>query len=238
LNWEYKKALNDYKPSLEEHLALKKLKPTLNALIQYADDFCIVEVGVRAIAKDLNKTPNTISEHISKLSELGFIKTLDIKGNFGKKNTRLLTLPNVQHNVSDDVSVNVSDDVSNDVSNDVSPMTDTEERKKRKVRSNVTPKGMTKSFKDALDVAKYLSDAILEIQPTAKKPSTLNGWAKDIELAIRIDKRDPELLKGCIDWIFREEGKQQDFWKPIIRSGKNLRRKFDTLETQAQNTRG
>ena len=130
MNWEYKEALNAYKPTLNEHIALKRLKPTLTALIQYADDFCITEVGARTIGHDLSKRPNTISSHIQELVELGFVVILDKKGKFGKKNLKQLTLPNVSVNVTDNVSVNVTDNVTDNVSvnvtDNVTPKTDTE----------------------------------------------------------------------------------------------------------------
>lgn len=135
MNWEYKEALNSYRPTLEEHLALKKLKPTLNALIQYADDFYITEVGARTLGRDLNKRPNTISSHLKQLEELGFIEVLDKKGKFGKCNMKRLKLPNVSVNVTVNVSDNVSVNVTDNVTVNVTHRTDTEEKERKGKKS-------------------------------------------------------------------------------------------------------
>ena len=80
-------------------------------------------------------------------------------------------------------------------------------------------------------IANYLKNNILRVNPTFKD---LNAklWAKDIELAIRIDKRTPEQLKECIDWIYSGKG-NSSFWISNILSGKKLRQKFDTINMQA-----
>lgn len=236
MNWEYKKALDEYKPTLEEHLVLKKVKPTLNALIQYADDYCIVEVGLRTIAKDLCKRPNTISEHVQILVSFGFVEILDIKGNFGKKNLKKLTLPNVSENVTENVTVNVT----NDVSTNVTDMTDTEERKGKKGKSEQSsPKGSdvceTEEMKSAKILAEYLKERILEEHPTARVPKDTTSWAKDIEKMIRIDGRDKIDIQLAIEWVYLN--KDGDFWKSNIRSGKKLREKYDTLYAQSKRSK-
>jgi len=86
-----------------------------------------------------------------------------------------------------------------------------------------------KSKKDAEDVANYLLEHILSFKPNIKQPN-LSVWVKDIEKAIRIDKRTKEELVACIDWIYNS--KQGNFWIPNILSGKKLRDKFDTMEAQ------
>ena len=83
---------------------------------------------------------------------------------------------------------------------------------------------------DSLKIANYLYKHILKINPSFKEPN-LNSWAKDIDLAIRIDKRTTQELKECIEWIYNT--KKGAFWIPNIMSGKKLREKFDTMNTQA-----
>ncbi len=61
----------------------------------------------------------------------------------------------------------------------------------------------------------------------------LTKWAKDIELAIRIDKRTEDQLMRIIRWIYSDAGK---FWKPHIQSGTGLRKKFETMEGQRKNS--
>ena len=57
----------------------------------------------------------------------------------------------------------------------------------------------------------------------------MERWSKDIDLAIRIDHRTEQQLIACIDWIYSSAG---SFWIPNIMSGKKLREKFDTMESQ------
>lgn len=84
-------------------------------------------------------------------------------------------------------------------------------------------------------MAQYLRDAILEHAPdhACGKNGVADKWARDIDLAIRRDKRTPEALKAAIDFAHRRE---DAFWRPNIQSGKKLRAQFDTLQAQAART--
>lgn len=79
---------------------------------------------------------------------------------------------------------------------------------------------------DADEISTYLATNIQLEYKDAKMNSNL--WAKDIEKALRIDRRTKEQLIACIDWIYTD-GK---FWIPNILSGKKLREKFDQLAIQ------
>jgi uncharacterized protein YdaU (DUF1376 family) len=83
---------------------------------------------------------------------------------------------------------------------------------------------------DSYEVARYLANKIKSEQPNAKVNP--HAWAKDIDKAIRIDKRTKEDLIGCINYIYQENR----FWVSNIRSGKKLREKYDTIEAQKLNT--
>ncbi len=83
---------------------------------------------------------------------------------------------------------------------------------------------------EASKVAHYLYSKILSVQPNLK--SDWKVWIKDIDRAIRIDDRDSEHLKRCIDWIYDTEA--GSFWQPNIMSGKKLREKYDTMEMQSK----
>lgn len=81
---------------------------------------------------------------------------------------------------------------------------------------------------EALDVAAYLANAILSHSPGARlKPS---GWARDVDLAIRIDNRTPEDLRRCIDVAHRSS---DPFWRSNLLSGKKLREHADRLLIKA-----
>ena len=101
---------------------------------------------------------------------------------------------------------------------------DTKESKE----SSVTPRD------DALQIAEYLFQKILDQQPSFKKPN-LQLWAKDIDLALRADGRTKEQLIDCIDWIYSTP--KGNFWIANILSGKKLREKFDTITMQASSIR-
>lgn len=83
---------------------------------------------------------------------------------------------------------------------------------------------------DSLLIAEYLFQKILTQQPNFKKPN-LQQWAKDIDLALRVDSRTKEQLVACIDWIYSTP--KGNFWIANILSGKKLREKFDTMNMQA-----
>jgi hypothetical protein len=53
----------------------------------------------------------------------------------------------------------------------------------------------------------------------------LEGWAKDIELLIRRDKKDPEIIRQVILWV----KKPGNFWFQNIESGAKLRKQFERL---------
>lgn len=92
-------------------------------------------------------------------------------------------------------------------------------------RTRVTPEPTT----EARDVAAYLLEAIRSHSPDAK--DGVKGWAKDIDLAIRVDKRTPEQLRCVIDFAHRSS---ELFWRPNVLSGAKLRDKFDQLTIQAR----
>jgi len=79
-------------------------------------------------------------------------------------------------------------------------------------------------------VAEYLYQKLSKHQPNFKKPN-IQVWAKDIDLAIRIDSRTKEQLMACIDWIYSTP--KGNFWIANILSGRKLREKFDTMNMQA-----
>lgn len=83
---------------------------------------------------------------------------------------------------------------------------------------------------DSLLIAEYLFLKISSQQPNFKKPN-LQVWAKDIDLALRVDGRTKDELITCINWIY--SAPKGSFWIANILSGKKLREKFDTMNIQA-----
>ena len=85
---------------------------------------------------------------------------------------------------------------------------------------------------DAKDISLYLQEKIKSINPNAKTNNS--SWEKDIDLAIRIDKRTKTDLIKTIDWIYSSAG---SFWQSNILSGKKLRDKYDTMFAQQATAR-
>ncbi len=96
---------------------------------------------------------------------------------------------------------------------------------------------LSETFVDALHVATYLADKLEEANEAYKYPSEakLNGWAREIDRAIRLDGRTKEDLVSVIDWIHNDPA--GSFWIPNIASGTKLRAQFDRLWFQMHNSK-
>jgi len=96
-----------------------------------------------------------------------------------------------------------------------------------------TRRGVPPSL-EALAVAQYLATAIAEHTPGIRaRPET---WAREIDLAIRLDRRTPAQLRAAIDWVHRKP--DGAFWRANVLSGAKLRKQYDTLAIQAKERRG
>jgi len=94
--------------------------------------------------------------------------------------------------------------------------------------SSIIDKDITKVISFSSSSVEYrnadlLLQKITERNPNFKKPD-LQKWAKDIDLMIRADHRDPETIRAVIEWCQNES-----FWQNNILSTKKLRDKFDQL---------
>ena len=85
----------------------------------------------------------------------------------------------------------------------------------------------------ALELAAHLRARILQRKLDSKVPDNghLARWAKDIDLMLRVDQREPDVVRRVIDWC-QTKG---SFWSTNILSGESLREKFDRLEEQMKN---
>jgi hypothetical protein len=100
--------------------------------------------------------------------------------------------------------------------------------------SQVNEIQISKTYDEAKEVADYLLAKILNFNPTFKREN--KSWIRDIELAIRLDGRDKKSLMNCIDWMYSSD--KGRFWIANVLSGKKLREKFDTMNTQAMSFTG
>ena len=72
-------------------------------------------------------------------------------------------------------------------------------------------------------LSEYLVKLIKERNENFKQPP-LEKWAENIDLMIRVDKRDPEEIKEVIEWC-----QQDEFWQDNILSTSKLRKQYDQL---------
>jgi len=82
---------------------------------------------------------------------------------------------------------------------------------------------------DSLEIklVEKLKQLILTNNANAKVPDNLQGWAKEFDLMMRIDKRTEEQLNTVIEFSQKDA-----FWKTNILSPAKLRKQFDTLWLQ------
>jgi hypothetical protein len=74
-----------------------------------------------------------------------------------------------------------------------------------------------------LKLSKLLFSLIQKRNHNHKQPD-LQKWANDIDLMLRIDKRNPSEIEKVINWC-----QHDNFWKNNILSTQKLRKQFDKL---------
>lgn len=161
----------------------------------------------------------SVSRSINDLRDKEYIEIEIVNGS--RNHTRIITINNLStlNKISRPPKQNVK-----------TPLTKHQETKENKQSNTTVNKTIvtTENYDNALRLATYLFNHILKINHNHKKPN-LNVWAKDIDLAIRIDGRTVQQLKECIDWIYSPDG---SFWQKNILSGKKLREQFDKMNMQ------
>ncbi len=78
-------------------------------------------------------------------------------------------------------------------------------------------------------LAELLFKKILSRNPAHKTPN-LQSWAKQVDLMLRVDKREAADIERLILW-----SQQDHFWQNNILSTSKLREKFDQLSLKAKN---
>jgi DNA-binding transcriptional ArsR family regulator len=79
---------------------------------------------------------------------------------------------------------------------------------------------------DADDLLSFFIQKLKERKSDIKLPDQ-NKWRQEIDRMIRIDKRDPKIIRLMIDWIHKDS-----FWSTTILSAKSLRNQYDRIELQ------
>ncbi|MBP7765319.1 MAG: hypothetical protein KA113_09060 [Syntrophaceae bacterium] len=77
-------------------------------------------------------------------------------------------------------------------------------------------------------LSELLLEKIVSRNSNFKKPN-IQAWAKDIDLMIRIDKRDVSEIGQVIEWC-----QQDQFWQSNILSTSKLRKQYDQLIAKMQ----
>lgn len=100
-----------------------------------------------------------------------------------------------------------------------------EDNDNNEFNENKKPKELKTFLSDSYEyrLSKLLHDRILLNNPDAKHPD-IQAWSRTIDLMIRIDKRDPQVIAKVIDFCQKDS-----FWKSNILSTSKLRDKFDQL---------
>lgn len=172
---------------------------------------------------------NSVRKWLKELEDEGVLESCKphAKGGYHLKYYHVFT------NDISDQSNGTTDQSLNDISDHSSIVTDV-----NTINGSVTTEvddEPTETELQAEIIANYLLDSICQWDETHRynknEPSTAT-WVKDIDRAIRLDGRTPDQLKYLIDFIFRTNHKEAQFWAPNIQSGKKLREQFDTVKNQ------
>ena len=108
-----------------------------------------------------------------------------------------------------------------------------EERGKKKEVNKKSPRKKRTYEETSIEyeLASLLYHRILENNEEFKKPS-LQEWSNHIRLMIEQDNRNPEKIRGMINWC-----QKNDFWYKVILSTRSLRKKYDQMNVQAASKR-
>lgn len=83
---------------------------------------------------------------------------------------------------------------------------------------------------EAARLAEGLLGSIRSHTPAFRGPASLDGWARAVDLMIRVDGRSPGEIEEVIRWAHGSP--EGSFWRGNILSGDTLRRQFDRLVVQ------
>ena len=106
---------------------------------------------------------------------------------------------------------------------DILPLNDGNGTQRKGEESKGKNKYLFVGTSNEVRLSEYLFSKILQNNPKAKPPN-IQVWAKQVDLRLRIDKREPKDIYALIDWC-----QEDDFWKVNILSTQKLREQFDRL---------
>ena len=79
----------------------------------------------------------------------------------------------------------------------------------------------------AVRVAKALKNWVLTLNPNAKVPARLNGWANEYDRMMRLDSRTEEQIGDQMQWLFTINPKREAAF--VVLSPKSHRAKYDRI---------
>ena len=169
-------------------------------------------------AEELGLKPSTVVDCIKWLKSNN---TIDIKPN---NKFSVITLVNWELYQSDEEEPDTNSDTNSDTNATTTrqqPDTTKKVKKVKKVKKTL----LSELPSDAVSLAEYLRDKIIEWKPDTKIPENLFGWANDLRLAIERDKRNPDDIAAVIKFATSDS-----FWRTNILSGDAVRRGFDRIQ--------
>ena len=184
-------------------------------LAQYAGENGQCYPSQEVLAAEIGIKIAQINRILKELEEKGFIKRLKPTGKdkLCHKTTRYLFL---WHPILDDNSDTIINDNPDTIINDNSIV------RESVVRESIVNKTFRLNSNE-LRLSELLLNLILKRNANHKKPN-LQVWAKDIDIMIRLDNRDPVEIEKAILWC-----QEDTFWQNNILSTAALRKRFDQL---------
>ena len=173
-------------------------------------------------ARLYDTSKETVSRWISNLARLGYINVEIVY----KENTKQIINRYIQINQE-----GIDKKINSPIDEKVKDNNTSINNKINKENVPSTRNELSQSEIDATTIAKYLFSTITSVNASFK--GDWSKWVKDIELAIRLDKRTKDELINCINWIYNS--KKGEFWISNILSGKKLREKYDVIVLQIIN---
>ncbi len=109
------------------------------------------------------------------------------------------------------------------------PYSNTNSNNTKSVADETSAKIPLEGDREGKILANKLVNNILTFKPNLKVGDKRESFAIDFALAIRKDYRSYEQMDTLLNWLV-SDGKNADFWKTVVLSGKKFREQIDQLE--------
>ncbi len=109
------------------------------------------------------------------------------------------------------------------------PLSNTNSTNTKSVADETSAKPTLEGDREGRALANQLVDDMVRMKPNLKVGDKRESFAKDFALAIRRDGRSYGEMNNILIWL-QSGGRNAEFWKTVILSGRKLRDQFDKLE--------